>query len=242
MPEVDHQEQAAGAAIESGMIASSDFESLLQKEFKPKSDSAQIAVEEAVRTLAQQALAHTSLISDDALHSIEAIIAEIDRKLSEQTQMILHHDDFQQLEGSWRGLHYFVSNTETDEMLKIRVFNISKKELGKTLKKYKGSAWDQSPIFKKVYEEEYGQFGGEPYACLVGDYYFDHSPADVALLSEIAQISAAAHSPFVTSANPTLFQMDSWRELSNPRDLSKIFSTPEYAAWRSLRESEDARG
>ena len=94
----------------------------------------------------------------------------------------MHHEDFQQLEGAWRGLSYLVNNTETDEMLKIRVFNISKKELGKTLKKFKGTAWDQSPIFKKVYEEEYGQFGGEPYGCLVGDYHFDHSPPDVALL------------------------------------------------------------
>jgi type VI secretion system protein ImpC len=119
--------------------------------------------------------------------------------------------------------------------------NITKKELGKTLKKFKGTAWDQSPIFKKVYEEEYGQFGGEPYGCLIGDYYFDHGPQDVELLGEIAQVSAAAHAPFIAAANPTLMQMDSWQELSNPRDLTKIFLTPEYAAWRSLREAEDSR-
>jgi type VI secretion system protein ImpC len=126
-------------------------------------------------------------------------------------------------------------------MLKIRVMNISKKELGKTLKKFKGTAWDQSPIFKRVYEEEYGQFGGEPYGCLVGDYYFDQSPQDVEMLGEIAQVAAAAHAPFMAAANPTVMQMDSWQELSNPRDLTKIFQTPEYAGWRSLRESDDAR-
>ncbi len=121
-----------------------------------------------MQTLAQQALAQTKLISNDVVQSIEAMIAELDRKLTEQINLILHHEDFQQLEGAWRGLHYLVNNTETDEMLKIRVMNISKQDLGKTLKRYKGTAWDQSPIFKKVYEEEYGQFGGEPYGCLVG--------------------------------------------------------------------------
>jgi type VI secretion system protein ImpC len=125
--------------------------------------------------------------------------------------------------------------------LKIRVLNVSKKDLHKTLKRYKGAAWDQSPIFKKLYEEEYGTLGGEPFACLVGDYYFDHGPQDVELLGEMAKIAAAAHAPFLAAAAPTVFQMESWQELSNPRDLTKIFQIPEYAGWRSLRESEDAR-
>lgn len=232
----DTQKQAEATTLEAG-----EFTALLQKEFKPKSDRAKEAVEEAVHTLAAQALGQTALISEDAIRSIEAIIAEIDRKLTEQVNLVLHHADFQQLEGSWRGLHYLVNNTETDEMLKIRVLNISKKDLGKTLKKFKGTAWDQSPIFKKLYEEEYGQFGGEPYGCLVGDYYFDHSPPDVELLGEIAQVSAAAHAPFISAAAPALMQMETWQELSNPRDLTKIFQTPEYAAWRSLREAEDSR-
>jgi type VI secretion system protein ImpC len=145
------------------------------------------------------------------------------------------------LEASWRGLHYLVNNTETDEMLKIKVFNISKKDLAKTLKKFKGTAWDQSPIFKRVYEHEYGQLGGEPYGCLVGDYYFDHSAPDVELLSGMAQIAAAAHAPFIAAASPATMQMDSWGELANPRDLTKIFQTPEYAAWRSMRDSDDSK-
>jgi type VI secretion system protein ImpC len=126
-------------------------------------------------------------------------------------------------------------------MLKIRVMNISKKEVHKTLKKFKGAAWDQSPIFKKLYEEEYGQLGGEPYGCLVGDYFFDQSAPDVELLGEMSKIAAAIHAPFIAGAAPALFQMDSWQELANPRDLTKIFTTPEYAGWRSLRESDDAR-
>jgi type VI secretion system protein ImpC len=219
----------------------SDFGALLNKEFKPKSDHAQEAIQSAVKTLATQALESSVVVSNDVVNTISAIIAEIDRKLTEQVNLILHHPEFQQLEGAWRGLSYLVNNTETDEMLKIRVLNISKKELGKTLRKFKGTAWDQSPIFKKMYEEEYGQFGGEPYGCLVGDYYFDQSPPDVELLNGIAQVSAAAHCPFIAAAAPSLMQMESWQELSNPRDLAKIFSTPEYAAWKSLRDSDDSR-
>ena len=221
--------------------AAGDFAALLQREFKPRTDEAREAVVSAVQTLALQALAQTSLIGTDAVRTIEAIIAELDRKLSEQVNQIIHHPDFQQLEGAWRGLHYLVSHTETDELLKIRVGNISKAELGKTLRKFKGTAWDQSPLFKKIYEEEYGQFGGEPFGCLVGDYYFDQSPQDVELLGEMARISAAAHTPFIAGASPAVMQMDSWQELANPRDLTKIFTTPEYAAWRSLRASDDAR-
>ncbi|WP_280152294.1 type VI secretion system contractile sheath large subunit [Piscinibacter sp. XHJ-5] len=219
----------------------SEFAALLNKEFKPKSEEARSAVEQAVLTLAQQALSRTNLISSDVIMSIQALIAELDKRLSAQVNAILHHADFQQLESAWRGLHYLVNNTETDEMLKIRVMNISKLDLGKTLKRYKGTAWDQSPLFKKVYEEEYGQFGGEPFGCMVGDYYFDHSPPDVELLGEMSKVAAAAHAPFISAAGPALMQMSSWQELANPRDLTKIFTTPEYAAWRSLRSSPDAQ-
>ena len=237
MAELEQQSPAfAGVTVEGN-----DFASLLNKEFKPKSEEAKSAVEAAVQTLAQQALANVKLISSNTVASIEAMIASLDRKMSEQVNLILHHQDFQKLESAWRGLHYMVNNTETDETLKIRVMSISKQDLGKTLKRYKGTAWDQSPLFKKMYEEEYGQFGGEPFGAIVGDYHFDHSPPDVELLGEMAKIAASAHAPFITGAAPTVMQMDSWGELANPRDLTKIFTTPEYAAWRSLRESDDAR-
>jgi len=233
--------QSSVAQPESAALEAGEFSSLLQKEFKPKTDEAKAAVEQAVRTLAEQALAQTQLIGADVVKSISAIIAELDHKLSEQINLILHHPDFQQVEGAWRGLHYLVNNTETDEMLKIRFMNITKTDLAKTLKRYKGTSWDQSPLFKRVYEEEYGQFGGEPFGCLVGDYYFDHTPPDVELLGELSKVSAAAHTPFIAGASPRAMQMDSWQELANPRDLTKIFTTPEYASWRSLRESEDSR-
>jgi len=219
----------------------SEFASLLNKEFKPQTEGAKSEVQSAVATLAQQALASTRLISNDVVQTINAMVAEIDRKMSEQINKILHHPDFQQLEGAWRGLHYLVTNSETDDQLKIRVMNISKKDLHKTLKRFKGAAWDQSPIFKKLYEEEYGTLGGEPFGCLVGDYYFDHSPMDVELLGEMSKVAAAAHAPFIAASSPTLFGMETWQELANPRDLTKIFSVPEYAGWRSLRESDDAR-
>jgi type VI secretion system protein ImpC len=235
--------EEAQQAAEGGAVAleADQFAALLQKEFKPKTDRARAEVERAVQTLAEQALRETAVVSDDVIGTIKAIIAEIDKKLTDQLNLILHHERFQQVESAWRGLHYLVSNTETDEMLKIRVLNISKKDLAKTLKKYKGAAWDQSPIFKKIYEQEYGQLGGEPYGALVGDYYFDHTPGDVELLGQIAQVAAAAHAPFIAAASPTVMGMDSWQELANPRDLAKIFAAPDYAAWRSLRESDDAK-
>jgi type VI secretion system protein ImpC len=230
-----------GSALQGLEYEGGDFATLLTKEFKPKSDEAKSAVEAAVLTLAQQAIAQTQLVSSDVIVSIESMIAQLDRKLSEQINLILHHPEFQQVEAAWRGLHYLVNNTETDEMLKIRVMNVSKQELAKTLKRYKGTAWDQSPVFKRVYEEEYGQFGGEPFGALVGDYYFDQSPPDVELLGEMAKVAASAHAPFIAGGSPTLMQMGSWQELANPRDLTKIFLTPEYAAWRSLRDSDDAK-
>jgi type VI secretion system protein ImpC len=237
MADVKTQGQAqAGQTIEPDAFAS-----LMEKEFRPKSKGAREDIERAVKTLAEQALAGTVLIADDAVATIKGIIAEIDAKLTAQVNAIIHNEEFQQLESAWRGLSYLVNNTETDEMLKVRVMDLSKKDLSKTLKKFKGTAWDQSPLFKKLYGEEYGQLGGEPYGCLVGDYYFDHTPPDVEMLAGIAQIAAAAHAPFISAAAPATMQMDSWQELANPRDLTKIFTTPEYAAWRSLRDSDDAK-
>ena len=209
---------------EAEILEINEFSLLLKKEFKPKSDQAAEAIQGAVQSLAQQALQNTAMLSDDTLDSITALIAVLDRKLTEQLNLVMHHEDFQKLEGAWRGLHHLVNNTETDEMLKIKVMNISKKDLAKNLKKFRGTAWDQSPIFKQIYEQEYGQFGGEPYGCLVGDYHFDHSPPDTALLGDMMQIAAAAHAPFIAGASPDVMQMESWQELSNPRDLTKIFS------------------
>lgn len=228
-------------ASSEGRILPPAIGALINEQFRPASEQARAALERAVRAMAQQALANQVTLSRDAFSTIQELISLIDQTLSRQINVILHHPEFQRLEGAWRGLHYLVSNTESSDMLKVRVLNLSKKELGLTLKRYKGASWDQSPIFKRVYEEEYGQFGGEPLGCMVGDYYFDHSPQDVELLSELSLIAAAAHCPFISGASPAVMQMETWQELSNPRDLSKIVQNTEYAAWRMLRESEDAR-
>ena len=234
-------QQEISAAATGGVSEIDDFAALLQREFKPKTDQAKSAVQSAVHTLAQQALAGTALVSSDVFATIASLIAALDKKLEEQINLILHDEEYTKLEGAWRGLHYLVNNTETDAQLKIRVMNISKTDLHKTLKRYKGTAWDQSPICKKIYEEEFGQLGGAPYGCIVGDYHFDHSPMDVELLTEMSKTCAAAHAPFIAGASPTTMQMDSWRELANPRDLTKIFENSEYTSWRSFRESEDSR-
>jgi type VI secretion system protein ImpC len=172
---------------------------------------------------------------------VECAIAAIDRRLTDQLNRILHHPEFQRMEATWRGLAFLVQAGGGQGTHKIRILDIARPELARTLRKFRGSAWDQSPIFKRIYEEEYGQLGGEPFGVLVGDYEFDHSPRDVQLLNDIAQIAAAAHVPFIAAAAPSVMQMASWSELANPRDLTRIFQTPEYAGWRSLRDSEDAR-
>jgi type VI secretion system protein ImpC len=221
--------------------AGDDLATLLKRDFKPNTKEHGLAVESAVRTLAEQALADTALIKDDAVQSVERLIKLLDDKLTAQVNEIIHHADLQKIEGAWRGLHYLVSNTETDENLKVRVMNIGKKDLSRMFAKFSDKAWDQSPLFKRVYEEEFGQLGGQPYGCLVGDYEFDNSKVDVDVLKGVAQIAAAAHAPFITAPSPSLFKMESWQELSNPRDLTKILQTPDYALWRSFRASEDSR-
>lgn len=218
-----------------------DVSQALTRAFNPSSAEALQRLELAVGTLAREALAQSPLRHTETTTQIEALIARIDERLSGQVNQILHHPELRRLEASWRGLEHLVRHTETDDQLKIRVLPVAKSELARSLKRFQGTAWDQSPLFKKIYEEEYGQFGGEPYGALVGDYLFDHSPPDVELLTQLGRIAAAAHAPFISGAAPALMQMASWAELSNPRDLGKIFTTPEYAGWRSLRDSEDAR-
>ena len=217
------------------------FSDLLKQSFKPRSERAATEVENAITTLVQQALEDASLVKEDVLDTIESMIARLDDQLTVQLNEIIHASEFQQIESAWRGLHYVVYNSETDTTLRLRVMNVTKKELYRELKVYPGARWDQSPLFKQLYEAEYGQLGGLPYGCLVGDYYFDHSPTDVQLLRDISKIAGAMHAPFFTGAGPTLLGMDSWNELLNPRDIGKMFDTPDYAAFKSLRDSEDSR-
>jgi type VI secretion system protein ImpC len=179
------------------------------------------------------------VISKDVETNIKYWIAEIDKKLSSQLNEIMHNADFQKLEATWRGMHYLVHQSETGENLKIRVLNVSKRDLFKDLER--AVEFDQSTLFKKVYEEEYGQLGGQPYGMLIGDYEFSRHPEDIGLLKMVSNVAAAAHAPFIAAANPKLFNMERFTELANPRDLAKIFDSVEYAAWKSFRESEDSR-
>ena len=166
-------------------------------------------------------------------------IAQIDELMSKQMNAIMHAPEFQALESSWRGLHDMVANTETSTRLKLRLLNITKKELLLDLEK--AVDHDMSSLFKKIYEEEYGTFGGHPYSCLIGDYYFGRHPQDITLLDKISHVAAAAHAPFISSASPALFDMKRFTDLSVPRDLSKIFESGELDGWRSFRDGEDSR-
>ena len=179
------------------------------------------------------------VVSKDVETNIKYWIAEIDKKLSAQLNEVMHHPEFQKLEGTWRGLHYLVHQSETGEHLKIRVLNVNKRDLFKDLER--AVEFDQSALFKKVYEEEYGVLGGEPYGMLVGDYEFTRHPEDINLLKMVSNVAAAAHAPFVAAAGARLFNMDRFTELATPRDLAKIFMGIEYTAWKSFRESEDSR-
>ena len=181
----------------------------------------------------------SSVVANDVVALINDRIAQIDDLISGQLNEILHHPEFQALEASWRGLHYLVMHTETGPLLKLRLLNITKPELLKDLEK--AVEFDQSALFKKIYEEEYGTFGGYPYSVLIGDYDFGRHPQDIALLDKISHVAAAAHAPFIAAASPKLLDMASFTEIGVPRDLSKIFESAELIRWRSFRESEDSR-
>jgi type VI secretion system protein ImpC len=186
-----------------------------------------------------QILEEDMTVGTDTLSAIEQRIAEIDELISEQLNEVMHADEFQDLEAAWRGLAHLVFNTETSTSLKLRLLNASKEELLDDIEK--AVEFDQSELFEKVYEDEYGTFGGSPYGLLVGDYEIDKSSTDMALLDGVSSVAAAAHAPFISSPSPELFDMDNWREISKPRDLSKIFESTELIKWRSFRDSEDSR-
>ncbi len=192
-----------------------------------------------VNEFANQVLTEGMTIQNDTVAGIKARIAQIDELLSDQMNAIMHDPAFQQLEASWRGLHYLVMNSETGTQLKIRVLNITKKELLNDMEK--ATEFDQSVMFKQIYEEEYGTFGGNPYSFLVGDFEFGRHPQDMSILEKMSGVAAAAHAPFIAAASPRLFDMDSFNELGVPRDLAKSFESTELVKWRSFRESEDSR-
>jgi len=213
--------------------------SLLDQVLATTKQTERSRAEDLIRALTDEALKGTVSWSRNVTQTITAGIAAIDKAMSTQLAAVMHHPDFQKLEGSWRGLHHLIMNSETGAQLKIRVLNVSKRDLFKDVDK--AVEFDQSQIFKKLYENEFGSPGGEPYGALIGDYEFTNHPEDVELLSKMSNVAAAAFAPFITAAGADLFGFKDWTELSKPRDLEKIFESVEYAKWRSFRDSEDAR-
>jgi type VI secretion system protein ImpC len=192
-----------------------------------------------VREFVTQVLDGSMTVSKDAEAMINARIAQIDHLISLQLNEVLHHAAFQKLESTWRGLKFLLDQSETGENLKIKVFNATKKDLLRDLQR--APEFDQSALFKKVYEEEFGIFGGAPFAAMVGDYEFGHGPEDIELLEKISNVASAAHAPFLSAASPEMFNLESFTQLDAPRDLAKVFDTTEYAKWKSFRQSEDSR-
>ena len=226
--EVQVEEQEAGLLdqiLTEGKMARDDFQKERSKDM--------------ISEFIDQVMSGELTMSSSVDATINARIAEIDRLLSSQMNEILHHEDFQKLEGSWRGLHHLVKNSLTGTMLKIRVMQATKKDLLKDFER--ALEFDQSAMFKKIYEEEYGTFGGAPYGALIGDFEFGNHPQDIALLESLSQVAAAAHAPFLSAASADMFGWDEFSEMTNVRDVSKIFDRTEYMKWRSFRESEDSR-
>ena len=213
--------------------------SFLEQAISATKQTSRNETEELLKTLTSEAMDGTVKWDKNLTITINNAIAEIDKVMSTQLSAIMQNAKFQKLEGSWRGLNHLLSNTETSTDLKIRMLNISKKELSKDLEK--AVEFDQSQIFKKIYESEFGTAGGEPYAALIGDYEFSGHPEDLDMLTSMSNVAAAGFCPFISAADPKMFGFDSFTELSKPRDLEKIFDSAEYVKWRSFRDSEDSR-
>jgi type VI secretion system protein ImpC len=223
---------AAGAPIE-------NTSSLLDQVISFTKATERSRAEDLIRTLTQEVMSGTVTYDKNLTKTIESRIKAIDATISRQLAAVLHSKELQRIEGSWRGLSHLIMNSETGASIKIKLLNISKKELSKDLEK--AVEFDQSQLFKKLYETEYGTPGGEPYGVLIGDYEFTNHPEDMATLEKISNVSAAAFCPFISAASSNMMGMDNWNDLTKPRDLEKIFEAPEYIKWRSFRDTEDSR-
>jgi type VI secretion system protein ImpC len=204
-----------------------------------RSDSEREHAKDIISELVREVMQGTVVVSDNLSVTLDARVAELDRLISEQLSEVIHHPDFQRLESSWTGLHYLCRHTSTGSMMKIKVFNTTKRELIRDFKT--AIDFDQSALFKKVYEEEFGTFGGAPFGTLIGDFEISRQPEDMYFVEQMSHVAAAAHAPFISAASPEMFGLETFTDLGKPRDLSKVFDTVEYAKWTSFRESEDSR-
>ena len=232
-------EQKQEAQVQTQEQEGSLLDQILTEGKMVRDDSQKQRAKDMITEFVGQVMAGELTLSKNMDVAINSRIAEIDRLLSEQMNAIMHHPDFQKLEGSWRGLNHMVKNSLTSTQLKIRVLNVNKKDLLKDLER--AVEFDQSALFKKVYEDEYGTFGGAPFGALIGDYEFTNHPQDMSLLEKIAGVAATAHAPFLSAASPELFGWDEYSQMTEVRDVSKIFDRMEYVKWRAFRESEDSR-
>jgi len=233
------QEAAAAstAQVETGEVSLLD-QIVAQGRFSRESGNLERG-KDLVKEFVHQVLDGSMTLSKDAEATISARLAQIDRLISIQLNEVLHHPSFQKLEATWRGIKYLMDQSETNDTLKIKVLNVSKKDLLRDLQR--APEFDQSALFKKVYEEEFGVFGGAPFAAMVGDFEFGKGPEDLELLEKIGQVASAAHAPFLSAASPGLLNLGDYTQLGAPRDMSKIFDSTEYAKWKSFRQSDDSR-
>jgi type VI secretion system protein ImpC len=215
------------------------LDSIVEKSKVAKSDTEHNRAKDIIAELVNQVLEGTVVVSDNLSATLDARVAELDRLISAQLSAIMHAKEFQQLESSWRGLHYLCQQTSTGSLLKIKLLNCSKKELVRDFKS--AIDFDQSTLFKKVYEEEFGTFGGAPFGALIGNFEVGRQPEDMYFIEQMSHIAAAAHAPFIASAGADLLGLESFTDLGKPRDMAKVFDTVEYAKWRSFREAEDSR-
>src|SRR5437588_9938648 len=220
------------AAAQEQVLEGSLLDQIVQEGRLAKDAGTKERGKDLVKEFVNQVLEGSMTVTRDAETMINARIAQIDHLLSIQLNEILHHPSFQKLEASWRGLKYMLSQSETSEMLKIKILNCNKKELLRDLQR--APEFDQSALFKKVYEEEFGVFGGSPFGALVGDYEFGKGGQDIELLEKVAQVAAAAHAPFLTAASHEMFNLQSYTDLDSPRDMSRVFDTTEYAKWKGF--------
>jgi len=227
--------QQAGATTQEVSL----LDSIVEEGRLARDESARERGKDMVKQFVKEVLAGSITIARDTDAMINARIAQIDHLISLQLNEVMHAPEFQKLEGTWRGLRYLIGQSETSERLKIKVLNVSKKDLLRDLQR--APEFDQSAMFKKVYEEEFGVFGGSPFGAMIGDYEFGKSGQDIELLEKISQVAAAAHAPFLTAASNEMFNLESYTDLDAPRDLGRVFDTTEYARWKGFRQSEDSR-
>jgi type VI secretion system protein ImpC len=238
MPETAAQTAAASATVEETSEVSLLDQIVSEGRFSSDAASMERG-KDIIKEFVAQVLEGQVTVTRDTEAAIQARIAQIDHLISVQLNEVLHHPSFQKLEGSWRGIKYLMDQSETSDSLKLKVLNVSKKDLLKDLQR--ASEFDQSAMFKKVYEEEFGVFGGAPFSALIGDYEFGRGPEDIELLERVAQVASAAHAPFLSAASPELLNLSNYTQLGSPRDIGKIFDSTEYAKWKSFRASEDSR-